>query len=135
MGALSRKNILTFWLLVLLFFAGEILLQTRPYIHFYPKSDYVLGEYKLSSFRTEYVARHSTKYSVFVDDSNNIVKVCSSLNDYQGRKVRLYVRSEDDAFREKFELKYIGIIEIIVILWLILVSGITVAWLKALKQQ
>lgn len=137
MEKLERKNILTLWLMILLFLAGEIFLQVRPYIHFHPGSEYVPGEYRLSFFRTEQDVRHSTRYSIFVDDSGNTVKVRSALNDYESRKVRLYVRNENDAFREKFELKYINIFDIAIILCFIVTSAVTVSWIikrKAIQK-
>ena len=137
MEKLDRKNILALWLIILFFTIGEIFLQVTPYIHIHHKSDYIPGEYRLSSFRTEYDVRHSKKYSIFTDNSGNTVKVYSSLKDHKGRKVKLYVRNSEDAFREKFELKYINICDIAFILCFIVTSAVTVSWIikrKAIQK-
>ena len=83
MEKLERKHLLSLWFIVLFFILGEIALQFRPYFHVYPKSDYVLGEYRLSSFQTEVEVRHSNKYSIFTDDSGNTVKVYSASSPVQ----------------------------------------------------
>ena len=131
---LERKHIITFWLLTLFFIVFEVLMQLYPYFHFYSKSEYTPGEYTLSSFYSEISGKSRKTYSVFVDDSGNTVKVCKTVKDYEGRKTKRYVRDEDDAFREKFELKYINIFDICVVLWIIMISVITVLWLKARKN-
>ena len=135
LGVLERKHIITFWRLTLLMVLLEILLQIYPYFHFYSKSEYTLGEYTLSSFYNETQVRSTKKYSIFVDENGNTVKIEKALKDYIGRRTKLYVKDKDHAFRVRFELKYINICDIIVIFWIISISVITVLWLRSINNK
>ena len=123
---LQPKHILTLWLGMAIIIIAEILVQFSPYIHAYPKDQCELREFTLASFETVTQTRHSVKYSHFIDADGFIVSIRSSAKDHIGRKTKLYVYDSERALREKFELKYISLSDIVLILMFLMLSSLTI---------
>lgn len=128
-NVLKPEHILRLWLVVAIMIIAELAIQFYPYLNSYPKDQCELREFTLTSFHTEVGTKHSVKYSNFEAADGSVVSLRSTVGDRIGRKVNLYVYYSGLGMRENFELKYINLMDIAVVIMFLIMLIITVLYL------